>query len=883
MKSLAFLVFLYLVMPGSGQLVWDGLPLSTRAEVAGLVVLLLAITSRSMRSEVRSRIAQTNFRGAIKPLIALLCVIKLLTFAWYPFSDGFDACYRSVYLPLENPESCEKSYEGPFLLRSDLGFDNTSRIERTVDFGTHMHDWSLPFMNEYPRLGAQWLLRFPFTASYGAVLRNDSNRGLLLPIYGNGEITGGIGNVQFNTANIPLVDRYEFPRLIVQEIPQGLSEFRLDYRFSDDDAIEPPDSPPPVRGPYATLKVGKPQDRESLLRFVNIRVRGWTADTERGMTPDYVFAADSSQQEIGRAEMQERPDVASYLGNPALSKIGFNFAIPARSVDAGAVSIFAVYGTRISSVAVLNRQRNYLPELPNVTLRPQVGERGDLTSWFDADRNDLEALAPKSRQGVPIGLGAMLALLDAMSGLFIFAALALLLKHLARSIVPAAGIAFGALALLELGSKFAPELLGTRLTLPVLAFSVMVFAIIRFSTIQTTLIFLPAAVILGAHKAFDQLERYHGSEGDRWWGRLLFYWRDSDWYATQGYARTIFLEGSLRGGESLFWFQAGPRYLAFASRILLGENDVLAGIIMTTLGFFAILFLGFRFLSNAANKPSLVVGGFALTSMLYFMSDDLMAGFGFVGSSEYPTWIVLFVAAGFIISTRSESRAWPMVVFALVLGYSIQLRPNQIGGIVMLFVAMLLLVDRTDVARAIGTWGKMLLAFSAVTLFSLWHNLYYGESFVPFTANAGINHKFSWLDVLGLRSGEDSLSTVWDQLRFMMYWNTPGNWAWAFLFWGAQLLWIVTIAYRYRRGLLFGARSLYLLIPFGYALPMLKYLMDSYYPRHLVAINLAFLLTALMAWPHSNQTKADHELPVGETTDSTSKASDVAAVSVPSR
>jgi hypothetical protein len=64
---------------------------------------------------------------------------------------------------------------------------------------------------------------------------------------------------------------------------------------------------------------------------------------------------------------------------------------------------------------------------------------------------------------------------------------------------------------------------------------------------------------------------------------------------------------------------------------------------------------------------------------------------------------------------------------------------------------------------------------------------------------------------------------------------------------------------------------------------MLKYQMTSYYPRHLVAINLAFLLTALMAWPHGNQTAADDELPAGEMTDSMSTASGVAAVSVPSR
>ena len=857
MKSLAFLVFLYLVVPGSGQLVWDGLPLSTRAEVVSLVVLLLAATNRRVRDDIRSWMSQSNFRGAIKPSIALLCVMKLLTFAWYPFSDGFDACYRSVYIPLENPESCEKSYEGPFLLRSDLGFDNTSRIERTVDFGTHMHDWSLPFMNEYPRLGAQWLLRFPFTASFGAVIRDDSQTKKFLPIYGNGEIAGEVGGFQFSTSNLPIVDRYEFPRLIVQEVPRGLSEFRLDYRFSDDDALEPPDSAPPVRGPYATLKVGEPQDRQSLLRFVSVRIRGWTADTERGVTPDYVFAADSSQQELGRADMQERPDVASYLGNSTLSRSGFNFAIPAREVDAGDVSIFAVYGSRSSRIAVLSRQENFLPEPPGLALNPQVGERSDLTTWFDADRNDFKALAPESRQSVPSGLGVMLFLLDLISCIFLLTALALLLRHLAGSIISAAGFAVGALGLLTLGKTLAPELLGTRLTLPVVALSAAFIATVRFTKIQTTLVFLPVAVVLAAHKAFDQLERYHGSKGERWWGRLLFYWRDSDWYATQGYARTVFLEGSLRGGESLFWFQAGPRYLALSSRVLLGENDVLAGIMMTALGFFAVMFLGYKFLSRTADKPSWVVGGFALTSMLYFMMDDLMAGFGFVGSSEYPTWIVLFISAGFVISTRSEARTWPMVAFALALGYSIQLRPNQIGGIVMMFVVMMLLVDRKNHVIAIGTASKMLVAFSAVASFSLWHNLYYGESFVPFTANAGINYKFSWLDVIGLRSGEDSLGTVWSQIRFMMYWNAPGNWAWTFLFWGAQVLWILALAYRYKKGLLYKAKSLLLLIPFGYALPMLKYQMDSYYPRHLVVINLAFLLTALMAWPHTESTDGE--------------------------
>ena len=63
MKSLAFLVFLFLVVPGSGQLVWDGLPLSTRAEFAALAVLVLALLNKRMRASVGEFLGQRKWRG----------------------------------------------------------------------------------------------------------------------------------------------------------------------------------------------------------------------------------------------------------------------------------------------------------------------------------------------------------------------------------------------------------------------------------------------------------------------------------------------------------------------------------------------------------------------------------------------------------------------------------------------------------------------------------------------------------------------------------------------------------------------------------------------------------------------------------------------------
>ncbi|MFM7897407.1 MAG: hypothetical protein ACKO97_00370 [Actinomycetota bacterium] len=166
----------------------------------------------------------------------------------------------------------------------------------------------------------------------------------------------------------------------------------------------------------------------------------------------------------------------------------------------------------------------------------------------------------------------------------------------------------------------------------------------------------------------------------------------------------------------------------------------------------------------------------------------------------------------------------------------------------------------------------MTVAFATLVLFSLLHNLYFGESFVPFTANAGINYQFSWLDVLGIDDGDATWAAVWDQLRVMMYWNSVGNWSWALMFWGSQLLWVAVVVHRIRVGFARRARSLPLLIPFGYALPMLKYQMGSYYPRHLVVINLSFMCAALMAWPRDNEMFGGDKGSdaVGETTESSS-------------
>ena len=853
MKRLALVVFVVFAVPGSGQLAWDGIPFSTKLEAATLLLLALAITNRATRESVRKALARRTWRGAVTPILLLVALIKLVTFTWYPFSDGFDACYRSVYAPITNEEACEKSYEGPFLRRSDLGLDNTSRTDRVVDFGVGIHDWSLPFVNEYPRLGAQWLLRLPFTAEYGATIRNDEKGQKYLPVYGNGEVSGSLGGATFSDESIAMSDRYEFPRVRLVDVPAGSSEFILRYRYSDDDSAEIPDEAPPLRGPYAQLKVGDLQSRDQLLDLLSLRIRGYALDLARSTTPDQVAIVDGRGSEVARAEMSRRPDVAEYFKVPELDTSGFDISIPARAFTDGALTVRAVYGSRNVTLGSLSPTESFVPDLPlfkSISSEPQPSA---FSVWWDINRDDLPALAPNQRYQLPLPLRALIALVDLISAFLVLGMAAMLLLHLRREIMMASGLGLATFGLVQFGDSISPVIAGSRLFLPCLAIAALIALVARLPLQSSLVTLLPPSAVLGYHMVFAHLERYHEDVANRWWGRLFFFGRDSDWYATHGFARQIFTTGSLWGGESAFWFQAGPRYLAFATRFLVGEHDVLLGIVLTSIGFFGVLILFTRFLRLHLDTVATGAGVILLTATLTLMSESNIAVFGFLGSSEYPTWTALFLFAGFVLATRTEDRSWLLVGMSLALGYVIQLRPNQIGGVVLLFVTLLVLVDRREPPRALSTISKMTFGFVTVVSLSLLHNLFYGESFVPFTANASINYAFSWRDVLGLDSGDGTWGSVWQQWRTMMFWHEATNHTWALGFWGSQVAWLFVVAYRTRLHVAFRARSLLLLIPFGYALPMLKYQMGSYYPRHLVVINLSFMCAALMAWPRSDE------------------------------
>ncbi|MEY3978502.1 MAG: hypothetical protein RLZZ284_1358 [Actinomycetota bacterium] len=853
MKMFLFVVMLYLLVPGSGQLRWNGIPMSSRLEFATLALYVLVLAQRVTRRYLRTKWEGFSWRGVVVPVVVMFSFAKLLTFAWSPFGDGFDACYRSLYYPLENPNACEKSYEGPFLRQSDLGLSNTSRTDRTVDFGVHQYDWSLPFMNEYPRLGSQWLQRFPFTAKFGARVTRPKGDEYFLPILGNGELKVTLGSEQLVNQDLLQAGIYEFPRLYLVRMPRGTSELVVDYTFRDDENEIPPDEGPPPRGPYASLKIGTPQRADEILSYANVQVRGWVFDSSLAKTPSAVAVLDGDGNELARTPMSERPDVASFFQRPTIATSGFLLEIPASALQRGALRLQAEFSGNSVTIGSVKAGSRLIPDGPQVETAVSQSVQAGFSAWLDASRDSIVAYEPDGRRDYGIRFDFLALLVEAFSALVFLTLLWVLLRSLGLNLLFAGGLAvIGWIAVHGVGVLI-PPIKGVDLLVPFMILAAAVVAATRWLRARPSVIYLPLAVVLAHHETFDHLRRFHFSQGVRWWGRLLYWWRDSDWYATRGFARTIFTEGSLQGGHAVFWFQAGPRYWAFITQVLLGEQDVLIGLLMVSAGFFAVLFLVSQFLLNRVDKISASTAWLVLVIGLVFQADDMFTGFGFVGSSEHPTWIVLFAVTGYLLVAREESRTWLLVGLSALVAYMAPMRPNQIGGIIVLFVLLLTVVSRQVRAQWISRTLRMTAAFSIVISLALLHNLYYGESFVPFAANASINVKFEWTKLLADNSFFGAIDVVWTQVRAIFYWGWPVNWNWALVFWGSQVVWLVALVQRVRHGGLRSWRTLTLLLPLAYALPMLKFELGSYYPRHLVVISLSCLCAGLLAWSDDRQ------------------------------
>lgn len=840
LKSLAFLVLSFLVVPGSGFLVWDGLPLSGRIEFASLALFVVVFLSRETRKELAELLQKVAPAGLFTPILAVLITFKLLSFVWAPVGDGFQSCYRSLYNPLAEQDLCEKSYEGPFLRDGGLPMQNISRVDSSLDFGKRPYDWSLPFMNEYPRLGAMWLQRFPFESQHYAAVQVDQNNSVL-PVLAIGELSVSIDNRQVTS----LVN-YERPVLSAVPLPKGRSEVLITLRYRDEDRTDP-ETPPEPRGPYAQLKVGEPMSGEELLDRTQLVIVGVSETASDIVNAEAIVVQNKDGAVI---QFKDLGLEISESRKQFLQSYDFEIAVAAESLNLAPLRVLSNSSGGETVLATIESSDRF-PFSPKVTQSPSSDSAFQLGAHLTVERSSLQAFRPEAANPANPGIKVLLLISD-LSSLLISALLAFLVFRVLRSTsFLALGMAVIVWIAIEPLDDLIPSLLGggRELVIPYALVSSLVLLAYRRIVRYPLLFLLPTATVLASQKVFEHIYFNHPGEGQGWWGKLLYYWRDSDWYVAQGYARTIFTEGSLRGGESIFWFQSGPRYLALATRLLLGENDVLVGLIFVTLGFLVVWLLASRFLEEHVDLVGRCVAVAVLFLLQIFLGDQIITAFGFVVSSEYPTWLMILGVSALALRHGTESRTWFTSTVAGAVALTVHFRPNLIIVSFALLILILLKTERPNEAPFTRQNGWTIATYVAIIPLSLIHNLYYGQSFVPFASNAGINYAFNWTELFEGQTATEGIAVVWAQLRSLMYWRIPHDPNFAIVFWGSQLMFVLAMTLRARRGLLKSWQSAYLLIPATYVGPMLKFQYESYYPRHLVAASLLCLCSALLAWP----------------------------------
>jgi len=329
---------------------------------------------------------------------------------------------------------------------------------------------------------------------------------------------------------------------------------------------------------------------------------------------------------------------------------------------------------------------------------------------------------------------------------------------------------------------------------------------------------------------------------------VLFRVRGNDWLVYQGLARSMLGNFSFRGGEDVFYWQAGFRYIVFASHLVFGDGDVLIAFVFASLFICAPLWLVYNIdqIYKNRNINKLLIPLLGLTLIVAMSSRILEAEY--LGLSEYVTWIAMvYMALALFKPTGSE-------IGLATLGFSAGLlsviRTNQVFG--MFFLLLIVIIARTKEwsLRAIGKALVPVSLFIGAVLLPLAHNLYFGQEFVVLpTSGNPANPEYSWGQFLRVFSDESSRQIATLKLRqftYTAYFSEGFGFSktLAIAFWTFQLLWIIALV----RLVMVRCRRMTIwmlwLWPLMFAVPLIPYRLDSYYPRHFVMFNLTLGISA---------------------------------------
>lgn len=851
--ALGFLVLL--AAPGSARLQFDGLPFTRIGEVVAIGVFAAVLAHRDTRDSLRRLVARRT--RLVNIVVATLVIGKVFTFAAVPFGAGFEACYRGLWEPLDGV-TCERSWN--HLWRSDiekqLGIGAISRIDDVIDFGGppdrldafeggYASNWNLPFANEFPRYQTTWLDRLPFTAGYAGVIELD--RKAVVPIEYVGELTMS-SPYRFTSSSS------ELRSIVFVPLDAGRHSLRLDLTFRDDvDGTVVPDIEPDPRGPYARLHVGEPVRTSS--GDMRLIVRGWAVDrlARSPVTAWSVwFRDDDGRRRTIAADVIDRPDVARAFAAPTWRRSGFNVSIdvPDRTLRHPTYHLDATLadGRTLAVARIAAQPRNDGPwELPALSRTSDASVLTDFNEVRYQYSRPGQAMTSVSTTYVRSGVVAAMRVIDVgqFAGIATIAFVAgAALWRRRRAVVGGGIIIAAALVLAPIVDRVS---FLDRASARALAAGIVLAAAARRFLSSRGLLAVATATALMFGPVIATLRRFTNLSTHPWWGMQIFRDRVADWLVFQGYARSILLESSLRGGEDVFYFMPGMRYVAFLLHVVFGENDVFIGVITGVALVATGLWLALRVAARLDRHHWwwVLLGVTAVVSGVGRPISRELAGYG---ASEAVAWSLVCASCVVFVRRTPDGGAW--IAAAAGLAAVALLRPNMSVGIVVIALALTLArvtltSDRRQ--RLVHAAGTM-LTFGAVASLGLLHNLWYGQQAVVFTMRTDPRQNvFPPRDIWKVLFDDDLRAIAWSKVELLLHLRGALDDSGVFASRVAVVLWVCAVVAVARHA---GSRRVGLVLlaaPVAYVVSTFPFGIMDTPERQIASLTVLFIASALGA------------------------------------
>ena len=356
----------------------------------------------------------------------------------------------------------------------------------------------------------------------------------------------------------------------------------------------------------------------------------------------------------------------------------------------------------------------------------------------------------------------------------------------------------------------------------------------------------------------------------------------SDPLTYEGQAHTLLTTGSLHGGESIFIYSPGFRYLIALQHLVVGDGDrafVTVGIAGLLSGcVFACWWLQRPLRIGAGRVPLTRLGSVVIAVCLLGLlvgSPDVLLGSRTL-LSEYPTWIALLFIVPLVLVGH---RGWPLAVAGLLIGVTLTMRGDQVLGLLTLLGIALVRQWGPGRLSAHGSspvattplwwrWPAITAgAFVLPAILPAIHNVIYGRQLVLLQTSIPLPVNFPlppsvWPSLLHDAATQQTLI---EQLAgvFVVFGVHPeGITSMLFLLAvrGIQAALVVTVLIAAWRRFSGGWRRVAVVaLPLTFLLPHIAIQVYVYYPRHIVAGYLVagVSLLALAGWSTRRDQPAD--------------------------